>query len=152
MDWLLENEESVLSITYDTLDHSLLDLGMVWCWRGLLGWQRQWSHSQFSNTPGCECLLPLHPLKKLPSCFLPTWECYERSTLQSILLLIVFKKLLYTLSSLFTYYKILPCLWISLNTYFIEFMYVSYFPIALLNSKHPSCHSHSCGMTSAQSL
>ena len=31
MDWLLENEESVLSITYDTLDHSVLDLGMVWC-------------------------------------------------------------------------------------------------------------------------
>ena len=68
MDWLLESEESVLSISYDTLDHFLLDLGMVWCWRGLLGCQRQWSHSQSSNTPGCEYLLPLHPPIKWPSC------------------------------------------------------------------------------------
>ena len=42
MDWLLESKESVLSTSYDNLDHSLLDLGMVWCWRALLGWQRQW--------------------------------------------------------------------------------------------------------------
>ena len=68
MDWLLESEESVLSISYDTLDHLLLDLGMVKCWRGLLGYQRQWSHSQFSNTLGCEYLLPLHPPIKWPSC------------------------------------------------------------------------------------